>query len=96
MAPSNQSLTAEYRASDAATRSFTQALPGCSRTPATEERTAYLSALHTSVGKMQDVVNAFLTQKMEEDKNAAGSTADAATDAKEEENYGEEVVEDEG
>jgi len=96
MSPSSQSLTAEYRASDAATRSFTQALPSCSPTPATEERTAYLSALHTSVGKMQDEVNAFLTQKMEEDKNATGSSADPANEAKEEENYGEEVVEDDG
>ena len=45
---------------------------------------------------MQDEVNAFLTQKMEEDKNATGSSADPANEAKEEENYGEEVVEDDG
>ena len=96
MASSNQNLTANYRAPGAPTRSFTQPLPACSRTPATEERTAHLSALHTSVGKMQDEVNAFLTQKMEEDKNVAGGGADAMKEAKEEENYGEEVVEDEG
>jgi hypothetical protein len=33
---------------------------------------------------------------MEEDKRAVGNAAEMADEAKEEENYGEEVVEDEG
>lgn len=96
MASSRQALTADYSAPSTASQSFSQTLPACSPTPSTDERTAYLSSLHASIGKMQDEVNAFLTQKMEEDKKAAGNAAKAADEAKEEENYGEEVVEDEG
>lgn len=96
MASSGPSLTAHYSAPSSASRSFSQTLPASSHTPSTEDRTTYLSALHESIGKMQDEVNAFLTQKMEEDKRAAGNAAATTEETKEEENYGEEVVEDEG
>lgn len=96
MASSRRGLTVDYSAPSTASRSFSQTLPACAQTPSTEERTAYLASLHASIGKMQDEVNAFLTQKMEEDKMSAGNAAQTADEAKEEENYGEEVVEDEG
>ena len=50
----------------------------------TSDRVAYLAALQTSLKDLQKDVNTFLTQKMVDDK--------AADDAKDEETYGEEVV----
>jgi hypothetical protein len=65
-----------------------------------QDRTTYLNALRASVTKLQDEVNVLLTKKMDEDKGAAAAgIADAGKsnivgvdDEKEEENYGEEVV----
>jgi hypothetical protein len=63
----------------------------------------YLSVLRTSVKTLQDEVNVFLTQKMEEDKlhttmnrdGVQGKKArEKTTDEVEEENYGEESLED--
>ena len=51
----------------------------------TQERTKYLSALRSSVIKLQNEVNVFLTQKMEEDK-AARSPAENMTPSKSEAN----------
>jgi hypothetical protein len=68
-----------------------------------KDKTAYLCDLRKSTKRLQDEVNIFLTQKMEEDKlhamklghdrqekEAGAKTADEV----EEENYGEEGVED--
>ncbi|MCJ1384607.1 hypothetical protein MMC17_007725 [Xylographa soralifera] len=60
-----------------------------------EEKTAYLSALRSAVTHLQEEVNTFLTAKMEEDKAIAVERTGVTDDKKEEENYGEEVVEDE-
>ncbi|KAE9972496.1 hypothetical protein BLS_004013 [Venturia inaequalis] len=87
------SLSATYSAPDSEQNSFDQPLPMCSEEPSPTERTAYLAALGTSITKAQDQINAFLTHKMEED-NAKAGVASAEDDAKAEENYGEEVVED--
>ena len=63
---------------------------------------AYLGALRKATAELQERINAELTQRMEEDK--ARDATDAAEkgmkngvvdEGKEEENYGEEVVEDE-
>lgn len=63
--------------------------------PSTSDRTAYLDGLSASIIQLQANVNTFLTQKMEEDKAAAEKEGKASKvdDEKEEENYGEEVVE---
>lgn len=73
-------------------------------TPATStptDRVAYLSKLRAATAELQKTINEELTQRMEEDKSrAAESTAEAGRkndlvdEGKEEENYGEEVVED--
>ncbi|RAO66726.1 uncharacterized protein BHQ10_002738 [Talaromyces amestolkiae] len=55
---------------------------------------AYLSELRGLVILVQAEVNVFLTERMEEDKQRAGASKDAEQEAKEEENYGEENVED--
>ena len=52
---------------------------------------AHLKALQTLVPKLQNEVNVFLTERMEEDKKVQGAISEK--EAKEEENYGEEVVE---
>ncbi|KAF7894791.1 hypothetical protein EAF00_006605 [Botryotinia globosa] len=66
------------------------------------ERTAYLGALRKATGEMQERINMELTARMEEDKvreaeNADGSKVHGGVidEAKEEDNYGEEVVEEE-
>jgi hypothetical protein len=76
-------LTASY-ASPTSSQTFTSDLPALSSPPVTSERIAYLDTLSTSLKTMQKDVNEFLTQKMADDK--------AADDAKDEETYGEEVV----
>jgi hypothetical protein len=90
MASPSRKLTAEYNAPLSESRSFSYSLPLCSSTPSTESRRAYLSTLHTSIGKLQDEVNSFLTQKMEDDQKTV-----IMEEVKEEQNYGEEVIDDE-
>lgn len=55
-------------------------------------KTTHLRALQSLVPKLQDEINVYLTARMEEDKKAQGPLSEK--EAKEEENYGEEVVED--
>lgn len=62
----------------------------------TTGKTKYLSELRTSTRRLQEDINKFLTEKMEEDKKAVGEAGDnstskeKSTDELEEENYGEE------
>lgn len=77
------SLTATY-ASPTTSHTFTSELLALSSSPTTSERVAYLDTLSSSLKTLQKDVNEFLTQKMADDK--------AADDAKDEETYGEEVV----
>ncbi|KAM3076155.1 hypothetical protein ACMFMF_005494 [Clarireedia jacksonii] len=74
-------------------------------TPATEkvsDRTAYLGALRKANIDMQERINKELTARMEEDKvreagdaNGIKKNGGAVDETKEEDNYGEEVVEEE-
>lgn len=87
---STPALGAAYTSPTAAkNRTFSTPLPP------TADKTAYLSALRSSVVQLQTDVNAFLTQRMDEDKQASAANGAEVDDAKEEENYGEEVVDDE-
>ncbi|KAK4172089.1 hypothetical protein QBC36DRAFT_81391 [Triangularia setosa] len=89
-------LTVSYTSSNNAP--FTVSLPQTTPTPiststnAVEAKQQYLSQLRQSVLSFQDRVNKELTSRMEEDNARAGTAANGA-DNKEEENYGEEVVE---
>lgn len=76
-------LTAAYT-SPTNTHSLSAPLPTASSSSSTTERVAFLGNLQSSLKTLQSDINTFLTQKMADDK---------ASDAKEEENYGEEVVE---
>jgi hypothetical protein len=76
-------LSADY-ASPSGTQNFSAQLPVVSLSSSTSDRVAYFGDLQANLKTLQSDINTFLTQKMADDK---------AGDAKEEENYGEEVVE---
>ncbi|KAJ4368823.1 hypothetical protein N0V83_005905 [Neocucurbitaria cava] len=78
------SLSATYTSPTSSAQTFSSELPAITSTTSTADRVAYLAELQTSLKTLQSDVNAFLTQKMVDDK--------AADDAKAEETYGEEVV----
>jgi len=83
MTPAAQSkLIASYRGSDDS-KTF-------SITLSQADKTKYLGSLRESVVKMQADINAFMTQKMEDDVRK-GKT-NGADEKREEENYGEEIV----
>ncbi|CEJ54827.1 hypothetical protein PMG11_01118 [Penicillium brasilianum] len=83
-------LQAVYAAPDAS-KVFTQEIPPASSTDAFTAKQSHLIALQSLVPKLQEQINVFLTERMEEDKKAQGAVSEQ--EAKEEENYGEEVVE---
>jgi len=87
-------LCADYSAF-AAAKNFQYAQVPLGGQPTPKETTAYIASLRNSLLEMQNDINAYLTQKMEEDKAAAATNgngiADKVDEQKEEENYGEEV-----
>ncbi|KAI4150695.1 MAG: hypothetical protein L6R39_002183 [Caloplaca ligustica] len=91
---STTNLTATYT-SPSTSNTFTHPLPSSS-TISLAEKTEYLSSLRTSVTQLQDEVNVFLTEKMDEDKALAAKAGVKVDEKKEEEYYGEEDVGDEG
>lgn len=92
-APTKTTLRANYTSSSTG-KGFSHSIPPLSNPHSTEEKTAYLSSLRSAVTKLQEEVNAFLTQKMNEDKDAAAAPTGESDEKKQEENYGEEIVED--
>ncbi|OOF94881.1 hypothetical protein ASPCADRAFT_6554 [Aspergillus carbonarius ITEM 5010] len=70
-------------------------LPSTDAPSAVPAKVTYLAELRKLVPTIQNDINVFLTERMEEDKKAAEAQGQAVSDkeAKEEENYGEEVVE---
>ncbi|KAF4548223.1 Hypothetical protein D9617_30g011270 [Elsinoe fawcettii] len=64
----------------------------------TGAKTDYLSNLRSKTSKLQDDINVFLTQKMEEDKAASATAGQKSKvdEDKEEEMYGEEDPEQDG
>ena len=96
-----QLLTASYNSPTNAPFAFTKRLP-TPATSSTADRVAYLSKLRAATTELQKTINEELTQRMEEDKirtasgAVEGSKICVVDEGKEEENYGEEVVEDDG
>jgi len=98
MAPAESKTVATLEAlykSPKTTTTFTHPLNAPSANFSTEEKTAYLSTMRKSVSKLQEEVNAFLTQEMERDKAGPVQDGVKVDDKKEEDNYGEEVLDDE-
>ena len=96
--PEMPDLKATYSASieEGPSKEFTTPLPAVSDQPSTDDRIAYLEKLRDGVVQLQEDINRLLTSKMDEDKAKAAAAGKKSTvdDAKEEENYGEEVVDD--
>lgn len=90
MAAQQVNLQAVYTAPDA-TQTFQHEIPVETNADPLAAKQAHLKALQTLVPKLQTEVNVFLTERMEEDKKAQGAISEK--EAKEEENYGEDVVE---
>jgi len=91
-------LSAVYKSSTNEPFTHTASLPAIQTTSA-KERTAYLGALRSGVTEMQERINKELTARMEEDNLKTKEASDGKGKAvvvdekKEEDNYGEEVVE---
>jgi hypothetical protein len=91
-------ITAEYTSPTATSpHNISQPLPSISASPSTDDRVAYLAEMQKAVKLLQDDVNVFLTQKMDEDKAGSGNGNGngKADDAQAEDYYGEEVVDEE-
>ena len=98
---SKGSLTARYTSpsrSKVFVHPISAALPTSTPSADVKQKTAYLSELRKSTKTLQEEINVFLTQKMEEDKRKAAGVdqmvGGKAMDEVEEENYGEEGAED--
>jgi hypothetical protein len=105
--PSHAILSATYtNASGSIPSNHQFSYPISSPIPAIDsavaDKTTYLSELRTSIKTLQEQINVFLTQKMEEGKLQPVTDKDSVplkkaerktTDEEEEENYGEEGVE---
>ena len=93
MFSTDTSLTANY-ASPSDTHTFSHTLPSSSAGNVTK-KTAYLSTLRSKSAELQSDINAFLTQKMEEDVKAAEGRPSKRSkkEEREEEMYGEEDLE---
>lgn len=96
----SQTLSASYRSPNNPSFTHTHHIP----TPPTDkvsDRTSYLSSLRKATAKLQEDINKELTSRMEEDKaleastNGSLKTETVVDEAKEEDNYGEEVAEEE-
>ncbi|CAK7219374.1 hypothetical protein SBRCBS47491_003822 [Sporothrix bragantina] len=88
-------LKATYSAPDHDffTASQELATPAPTTSTSTADKTAFLAALRTAVTGVQDEVNRELTARMVLDAQASTKTAADAAAQKEEQNYGEEVME---
>lgn len=77
------------------TFTYPKAPSASSSARSTEAKTQYLSSLRQSASELQKDINGFLTAEMEADKAAASSQGEESkknVETKEEENYGEEVI----
>ena len=87
-------LTASYT-NDSDHHSFKHSLNPLPSNLSPKEKSAYFASLRSSVTKLQDEINTLLTTKMEQDKAQSSSDGRSIDDKKEEENYGEEIVDEE-
>ena len=87
-------LTATYTSDSNEPFSFSQSFPTPDASNV-DDKSKYLGSLRAAVVETQEKINKELTARMEEDKarDATGPKVADVDEAKEEENYGEEVVE---
>ncbi|KAF4447634.1 gon7 family protein [Fusarium austroafricanum] len=87
---SQPTLTADYTSPAGEGFKVSHTLPAIFSTVSAADKSSYLEALRASIADTQATINQELTARMEQDK-----ARDAAAEAKEEENYGEEAQEEE-
>lgn len=87
----SHNVNVSYTAPDT-TKSFQHSIPATATVDSLAAKQAHLSALQALVPQLQDEINVYLTARMEEDNKAKGQLSEK--EAKEEDYYGEEVVED--
>lgn len=87
-------LTASYKSSNNAGFAFAYDLPRMEAVTL-EARTAYLGALKKAITELQETTNKELTKRMDEDiqKCERPNRNGKLDESKEEENYGEEIIE---
>lgn len=93
--PSSQVLSATYNSPTNAPFTHEQKI-STPPSPKTSDRTTYLAALRAATVTLQEDINRELTARMEEDKALDITSASAkkgVDESREEDNYGEEVVE---
>ncbi|KAL8296708.1 hypothetical protein RB597_006022 [Gaeumannomyces tritici] len=76
----------------AAASDITTATPVPSAALGLEDKTKFLQDLRASVSAVQEQVNKELTRRMDDDKAREATAGNPVDEAKEEQNYGEEVV----
>jgi phosphoribosylanthranilate isomerase len=92
----DKQLSARYQ-SPTSSQSFSSKVPSLLKDHDVKAKTEYLSALRAGIVQMQGDLNAFLTQKMEEEKSSdVVKASNKAREEKAEEMYGEEDPEAEG
>lgn len=96
MAENTQSVVRADYVSPDSKHAIEHQLDAPSEAANTDARVAYLNKLRSTAVQLQGQINDFLTQKMDEDKAVASKAGTVIDDKKEEENYGEEVVEEDG
>lgn len=94
---SNPGIKATYGSPDDS-NTFTQPINSPQPTDP-KSKAAYMSSLRSATKSLQQDINTFLTDKMEQDKHAAAQNTTNGNrrkprDEEEEENYGEEKIED--
>lgn len=90
----NLNLTATYNSPTSEPFTITHTLPAPA-SASVSDKSQYLSSLRQAVSATQDQINKELTSRMEEENSRSANGAKAVDEAKEEENYGEEVVQEE-
>ncbi|KAL6852886.1 hypothetical protein ACO1O0_007434 [Amphichorda felina] len=90
----NLNLSAVYSSPASEPFTITHSLPAPA-SASVSDKSQYLSSLRQAVAATQDQVNKELTSRMEEDNSRAANGAKGVDEAREEENYGEEVQEEE-
>lgn len=86
---SSSTLHAVYTSPDSQPKTISHEFPSTDGSLAS--KTTHLTTLQSLVPKLQDEINVYLTARMEEDKKAQGAVSEK--EAKEEDYYGEELVE---
>lgn len=95
MTDNQQTISADYKSPTGGAHAFSYPQSAGLLNATSQDNARFFIDLRKGLLQMQADVNAFLTEKMEEDKTSAYAAAARVDEEKEEANYGEEVEEEE-